>query len=129
MKILCKRGENAPQEQFLLFCTILCNLMFDFCGKTRTRFSLRDKRLFQTIEVEITRVDCIFFDIRGHFEISVLEISSNDCISHFCMSRGVHITLLLLFRFSVTSYIFFLSDNPSKRGLLLKDNSDFMSKF
>ena len=32
-----------------------------------TRFSLRDKWLFETIEVEITRVDCIFgIQIPGH---------------------------------------------------------------
>ena len=33
-------------------------MILDFCVKTRTRFSLRDKRLFEIIEVEITRVDC-----------------------------------------------------------------------
>ena len=54
-------GEIAPQEQFLLFSTIFCNLILDFCVKTRSRFSLRDKRLFEIIEVEITRVDCINF--------------------------------------------------------------------
>ena len=51
-------GEIAPQEQFLLFSTIFCNLLFDFCVKTRTRFSLQDKRLFEITEVEIMRVDC-----------------------------------------------------------------------
>ena len=51
-------GEIAPQEQFLLFSTIFYNLILDFCVKARTRFSLRDKRLFE-IEVEIKRVDCI----------------------------------------------------------------------
>ena len=35
------------------------DLILDFCVKTRTRFSLRDKRLFEIIEVKITRVDCI----------------------------------------------------------------------
>ena len=59
--MLWKRGEIAPQEQFLLFSTIFCHLILDFCVKTRTRFSLRDKRLFEITEVEITRVDCIFF--------------------------------------------------------------------
>ena len=54
-----KRGEIAPQEQFLLFSTIFCNMILDFCIKTRTRFSLRDKRLFEITDVEITRVDCI----------------------------------------------------------------------
>ena len=59
-----KRREIAPEEQFLLLSTILCYLMLDFCVKTRIRFSLRDKRLFEVIEVEITRVDCIMFDVR-----------------------------------------------------------------
>ena len=59
LKILWKRGEIAPQEQFLLFFTIFYNLILDFCVITRTRFFLRDKRLFEITEVEITRVDCI----------------------------------------------------------------------
>ena len=59
LKILSKRGEIAPEEQFLLLSTIFCYLMIDFYDKTRVRFSLRDKRLFEIIEVEITRVDCI----------------------------------------------------------------------
>ena len=33
--------------------------MLDFCVKTRIRFSLRDKQLFEITEVEITKVDCI----------------------------------------------------------------------
>ena len=33
--------------------------MLDFYVETRVRFSLRDKRLFEITEVEITRVDCI----------------------------------------------------------------------
>ena len=33
--------------------------MIDLCVKTGTRFSLRDKRLFEISEFEITRVDCI----------------------------------------------------------------------
>ena len=56
-----ERGEIAPQEQFLLFSTIFCILILDFYVKTRTRFSLRDKRLFEITEVEITKVDCILF--------------------------------------------------------------------
>ena len=56
---IVKKGRNCSQEQFLLFSTIFCNLILDFCIKTRTRFSLRDKRLFEITEVEITRVDCI----------------------------------------------------------------------
>ena len=34
--------------------------MLDFYVKTSIRLSLRDKRLFEITEVEITRVDCIF---------------------------------------------------------------------
>ena len=58
MNILWKRGEIAPGEQFLLLSTIFCYLVLDFYVKTRIRFSLRDKRLFEITEVEITRVDC-----------------------------------------------------------------------
>ena len=46
-------------EQCLLFSTIFCNLILDFCVRARTRFSLRDKRSFEITEVEITRVYCI----------------------------------------------------------------------
>ena len=59
IEILWKRGEIAPQEQFLLFSTIFYNLILDFCVITRTGFFLRDKRLFEITEVEITRVDCM----------------------------------------------------------------------
>ena len=58
LKILWNRGEIAPHEQILLLSTIFCYLMLDFCVKTGIRFSLRDKRLFEITEVEITRVDC-----------------------------------------------------------------------
>ena len=61
LKILWKRREIAPEEQFLLLSIIFSYLMLDFYVKTRIRFSLRDKRLFEITEVEITRVDCIFF--------------------------------------------------------------------
>ena len=64
LKILWKKGEIAPEEQFPLLSTIFCYLMLDFNGKTRIRFSLRDKRLFDIIEVEITKIDCVFFSCR-----------------------------------------------------------------
>ena len=54
-----ERGEIAPEEQFLLSSTMFYHLMLDFYVKTRIRFSLRDKRLLEITEVEITRVDCI----------------------------------------------------------------------
>ena len=59
LKILSKRGEIDPVEQFLLLFTIFSYLMLDFYVKTRIGFSLRDQRLFEITEVEITRIDCI----------------------------------------------------------------------
>ena len=61
VKILWKRREIAPEEQFLLLPTIFCYLMSDFYVKTRIRFSLLDKRFFEITESEITRVDCTLF--------------------------------------------------------------------
>ena len=70
LKILWKRGKIAPEEQFLPLSTIFYYLMLDFYVKTGIRFSLRDKRLFEITEVEITRVDCIqnsqVLEIRQH---------------------------------------------------------------
>ena len=68
LKILCKRGKIAPEEQFLPLSTIFYYLMLDFYVKTGIRFSLRDKQLF-----EITRVDCtiipvsVVINVLGHF--------------------------------------------------------------
>ena len=63
MNILWKKGEIAPGEQFLLLSTIFYYLVLDFYVKTRIKFSLRDKRLFEITEVEITRVDYMLFYI------------------------------------------------------------------
>ena len=59
LKILWNRGKIAPEEQFLPLSTIFYHLMLDFYVKTEIRFSVRDQRLFEITEVEITRVDCI----------------------------------------------------------------------
>ena len=59
LKILWKRGKIAPMEQLHLFSTIFCYLLLDFHVQTGSRFSLRDKLLFEISEVEITRVDFI----------------------------------------------------------------------
>ena len=75
LKILWKR-----EEQFLLLSRLFCYLVLDFYVKTRIRFSLRDKQLFEATEDEITKVDCIFFYKREYFEISVYEISSANCL-------------------------------------------------
>ena len=66
-KIMWKRGEIAPYEQFLLFFTIFCYLFLDFHVKTGTRISLRYKRLFEISEVEITRVDCILLFLEEYY--------------------------------------------------------------
>ena len=47
------------RKLFLLFSTILCYLLLDFHVKTGSRISLREKRLFEISESEITSVDCI----------------------------------------------------------------------
>ena len=65
LKILWKRGKIAPEEQFLPLSTIFYYLMLDFCVKTGIRLSVRDKRLFEITEVEITRVDCTLFTENG----------------------------------------------------------------
>ena len=39
-------------------CPLFCYLLLDFYVKTGTRFSPRDKRIF-----EITRVDCVRFEL------------------------------------------------------------------
>ena len=53
LKILWKRREIAPH----LLSTIFSYLMLDFYVKTRIRFALRDKLLFEITEFEITRAD------------------------------------------------------------------------
>ena len=67
---IAERGEIAPEEQFPLLSTIFCYLMLEFYVKTRIRFSLRDKQLFEILEVEITRVDYI---------LSMLSMSNAKC--------------------------------------------------
>ena len=47
------------QEQFLLLAIISCYLMLDIYVKTGIRFSLREKRLREITEFEITRVDYV----------------------------------------------------------------------
>ena len=55
-----ERGEIALEEQFLLSSTIFCYMMLESYVKTRIRFSLQDKRLF-----EITRVNFFPFKDNG----------------------------------------------------------------
>ena len=76
LKILWKKGEIALEERFLLLSTIFCYLILDFYVKTRIRFSLRDKRLFEINEVEITRVDCNLLPGDHFAKYHVREIES-----------------------------------------------------
>ena len=66
-------GEIAPEEQFLPFSTIFYYLMLDFYVKKGIRISLRDKRLFEITEVEITRVDCT---IVSNIEEAIMPVSN-----------------------------------------------------
>ena len=59
MENIVEKGRNCSWEQFLPFSTVFCNLILDLCVKTRIRFSLRDKQIFEITEAEITRLDCI----------------------------------------------------------------------
>ena len=79
-KILWKMGEIAPGEQFLPLSTIFYYLILEFYVKTGIRFSLRDKRLFEITEVEITRVDCIFSVYR------IVPIATGKTLMSFSMS-------------------------------------------
>ena len=76
LKILWKRREIALEEQFLLLSTIFCYLMLDFCVKTRIRFSLRDKRLFEITEVEITRVDCTMY-LKTVYKLKIMKVGDS----------------------------------------------------
>ena len=49
-----KEEKLLLRSKFLLFSAIFCCLLVDLCVKTGTRFSLRDKRLFEISEFEIT---------------------------------------------------------------------------
>ena len=93
LKILWKRGEIAPEEQFLPLFTIFSYLILDFYVKTRIRFSLRDKRVFEITEVEITRVDCNLLTLtvkapnkncsRRHFNFLLSSFKENEaCFFH-----------------------------------------------
>ena len=74
-----EKGRNCSPGAILFFSTILCNLILDSCVKTRIKFSLRDKQLFEIIEVELMRVDCIFHTTNRIFQqwLKLQETSSD----------------------------------------------------
>ena len=84
-------GEIAPEEQFLPLSTIFYNLMLDFYVKTGIRFSLRDKRLFEITEVEITRVDCRSMVVYAVFHLlnDITDRNSFDRNIIFEEARGL----------------------------------------
>ena len=57
LKILRSNFFSYPQYFYLIL---------DFYDKTGIRFSLRDKRLFEITEVEITKVDCVKYASQDH---------------------------------------------------------------
>ena len=101
LKILWKRGEIAPEEQFLLLSTIFCYLVLDFYVKARVRFSLRYKRCFEITEVEITRVDCT---ISTHRSSRFISNMTSD-------SRGLAIAIakacFLAYGYTFVFWVFF----------------------
>ena len=102
LKILCKRGEIAPEEQFLLLYTMFSYLMLDFYVKTRIGFSLQDKRLFEITEVEITRVNCIS---------NVKHISFNyiwDFLEVNCQLISLIFIFIFFFFFFFSEHSFYL---------------------
>ena len=98
LKKMWNSGEIVPEMQFLFLFTIFCYLMYDFYVEIRIRFSLRDKRLFEVIEVEITRVDCILitcFTEKGEGVTCVKSIKSARSATN---KIHVIITLLKIFK-------------------------------
>ena len=55
----CTLIKNPMMMMMMMISTIFCYLILDFYDETRIRFSIRDKRLFKIIVVEIMGVDCI----------------------------------------------------------------------
>ena len=85
----CGKGE------FLLLSKIFCNVMLDFYVKTRIRFSLREKRLFEITEVEVTRVDCTYIFVNIRTEVKARAGKANiiswfnfikDCLPYLFVS-------------------------------------------
>ena len=57
-------------------------MILDFYVKTGIRFSLRDKRLFEITEVEITRVDCIMLKLA--LRMSTMHITLINVVTVVC---------------------------------------------
>ena len=55
-----KRRNCSLGASFPIFHNILLLVVRFLCWEIGTRYSFKDKRLFEISEVDITRVDCIF---------------------------------------------------------------------
>ena len=136
-KILWKMGEIAPEEQFLPFSTIFYDLMLDFYVKTGIRFSLRDKRLFEITEVEITRVDCIGFLSVRSFLFLQITLKTVFFLSGKAHKSQVKISLLVFmseikidYRISlVIRQSFFLPKQSQRSRSILQDGSISLGLF
>ena len=109
-----ERGEIAPEEQFLLSSTIFCYLVLDSYVKTRIRFSLRDKRLFEITKVEITRstvVVCMFLSVCLPILILSVYVSVRLCVRPSARLYAYFCVILFLYQF-----VCFLSVHSSVRS-------------
>ena len=103
LKILWKRGKIAPEEQFLPLSTIFYYLMLDFYVKTGIRFSLRDKRLFEITEVEITRVDCRnFVPVYSDIQLRLMLLLYNAILDIMILDDYCRRKILQLKKYSQT---------------------------
>ena len=87
-------GEIAPEKQFHPLSTIFYYLMLNFYVKTGIRFSLRDKRLFEITEVEITRVDCICMLVNFECSVNILLVDKPS-MNHLTEFAGFILTKLI----------------------------------
>ena len=82
------------KERFLLFSTIFSYLMLDFYVKSRIRFSLRDKRLFEITEVEITRVDCSYIMVCPPVRVDIFLMQTDKPWYNYYLNHAVVIAFL-----------------------------------
>ena len=71
---LLLRSNFSPYPQYFFY------LMLDFYVETGIRVSLRDKRLFEITEVEITRVTSTVLSLSSHTSLAIKKISENRSI-------------------------------------------------
>ena len=108
---------------FLLFSTIFCYLLLDFSVKTGTRFSLRDKQLFEISEVQIARVHCmskyavtsVDKNISRHIFVLFLHenISCGYSLEVFLMWKFLYESISCVYSLEIFLMWEFLSENIS----------------